>query len=234
MIRNRPSERSPGLRRTLAAAAVLAALLSGCATRTGVFHRVERGQTAYRIARTYGIDVRKLLDVNGIADPRALEVGQMLWIPGATRLRRVPPAGGTRSPEIPLHLSGKHLVMPLKGPISSGFGMRHGHIHKGIDILAHEGAPVRAAGYGIVVYAGNGMHGYGNAVVLDHGDGVTTLYAHLKSIRVESGDAVAAGSIIGTVGETGNATTPHLHFELRHEGRAVAPRRYLERTAGGP
>lgn len=234
MIRNRFPRTNPGPRKALIAAVALAALLSACAARTGVFHRVKRGQTAYRIARTYGIDVRELLDVNGIADPRTLEVGQMLWIPGATETRNVPPADGARGPDLPLHLAGKHLVMPLRGTISSGFGMRNGRMHSGIDILAREGSAVRAAGYGVVVYAGNGMHGYGNAVVLDHGNGITTLYAHLKSIRVQSGDAVAAGSVIGTVGETGNATTPHLHFELRREGRAVAPRRYLERTTRRP
>lgn len=84
-----------------------------------------------------------------------------------------------------------------------------------------------AAELGIVVYAGDGMRGYGNAVVLDHGEGVTTLYGHLEAIRVESGDAVPAGAAIGTVGRSGNATTYHLHFEIRVDGEPADPLAHL-------
>src|SRR3989304_3579022 len=73
------------------------------------------------------------------------------------------------------------------------------------------------------------MRGYGNAIVLDHGDAVTTLYGHLKSFRMNTGEIVAGGSVIGEVGDTGNATTPHLHFELRLEGEGVDPEKYWER-----
>jgi len=125
---------------------------------------------------------------------------------------------------------GKRLVMPLDGTISSGFGRRNGRMHEGVDILPPGGTPVRAAGYGVVIYAGRRMRGYGNAIVLDHGDDVTTLYGHLRRIRVKSGDAVAPGSVIGTVGKTGNATTTHLHFELRLGGTVVDPGKYLERA----
>ncbi|KRT74595.1 MAG: M23-like protein peptidase [Deltaproteobacteria bacterium CSP1-8] len=219
---------SPGLRFALLAALALAGLVSGCSTGTGVYHRVERGQTAYRIAQAYGIEPRALLESNAIADPRALRTGQLLWIPGATRTRTVPPREDF--PETSSRLSGKRLVMPLRGPVSSGFGNRNGRKHEGVDILAPEGALVRAAGYGVVLYAGDGLRGYGNAIVLDHGDGVTTLYGHLKNIRVQSGDIVAAGSVIGAVGDTGNATTAHLHFELRLEGEGVDPEPYCEKA----
>ncbi len=215
-----------GIRTGLFAALLLTGIVSGCSSGKGVYHRVERGQTAYRIARTYGMDARELLEANGITDPRTLRPGQQLWIPGATRARTVPPRERIRDRNFPL--SGKKLVMPVHGTVSSGFGKRNGRMHEGIDILAPEGAKVRAAGYGLVVYAGNEMRGYGNAVVLDHGDGVTTLYAHLKSYRVQSGDAVAAGSVIGAVGDTGNATTTHLHFEIRRNGEGVDPEEYLE------
>jgi murein DD-endopeptidase MepM/ murein hydrolase activator NlpD len=97
-----------------------------------------------------------------------------------------------------------------------------------MDILAPKGTKVRSAGYGMVLYAGNGMRGYGNAIVLDHGDGITTLYGHLNSYRVKSGDVIAAGSVIGAVGDTGNATTTHLHFEIRRNGKEVDPEKYLE------
>ena len=228
MTRGIPFGESSGWRTFLFASLALAGLVAGCSTATGVYHRVEKGQTVYRIAKTYGIEPRELLESNGIVDPRELQTGQLLWIPGATRTRAVPPLEALR--ETGYRLSGKRLIMPLRGSISSGFGDRNGRMHEGIDILAPEGAEVRAAGYGVVLYAGDGMRGYGNAIVLDHGDAVTTLYGHLKGFRVKTGEIVAGGSVIGEVGDTGNATTPHLHFELRLEGEGVDPEKYCERA----
>ncbi len=217
-----------GLQRVFLVVLFLAGLVSGCSRGKGVYHRIERGQTAYRIAKTYGIETNELLEANRISDPTTLQPGQMLWIPGATGTKTVPSVrkGGHGSSRI----LGKKFVMPVRGTVSSGYGLRNGRMHEGIDILAPEGTPVRAAGYGIVVYADDELHGYGNAIILDHGDGVTTLYGHLQRIRVRSGDAVAAGSVIGTVGDTGNATTTHLHFELRVRGEEVDPSNYLERA----
>jgi murein DD-endopeptidase MepM/ murein hydrolase activator NlpD len=229
MTRGRPFGKTSGWRTVLCASLALAWIVAGCSTGTGVYHRVERGQTVYRIAKTYGIEPRDLLESNGIEDPRELRTGQRLWIPGATRTRTVPVQENLR--ETGYRLSGKRLVMPLRGPISSGFGdRRNGRMHEGIDILAPEGTEVRAAGYGVVLYAGDGMRGYGNAIVLDHGNDVTTLYGHLRSFRVKTGEIVSGGSVIGEVGETGNATTPHLHFELRVEGEGVDPEKFCERA----
>jgi len=118
---------------------------------------------------------------------------------------------------------------PVAGAISSGFGKRASGMHEGIDILAPSGAEVRAASQGRVDYSGSGMRGYGNVVILGHGDGITTLYGHLATIRVQSGETVPAGAVIGTIGRTGNATTHHLHFELRVDGEAVDPVPHLNR-----
>lgn len=205
------------------AGAVLIAgmLLAGCSGGSGIYHRVEKGQTAYRIARAYGIDLRDLMETNGIEDPRTLRTGQSLWIPGASHPIRVPPYTGAR--EGAGRFAGKQWVRPVQGTISSAYGLRNGNPHEGVDILAKRGTPVRAAAYGVVIYAGDGMRGYGNVVVLDHGEEITTLYGHLHEIQVESGDAVAQGQRIGTVGSTGNATTTHLHFELRVGGDALDP-----------
>ncbi len=227
MIRWRAVRGRFRLPEVLLATLILTGVVPGCSRGTGVYHRVERGQTAYRIAKAYDMEPGTLLEANGIDDPRTLQVGQMLWIPGATVTRTVPP------PEVldtGSRLSGKRFVLPLRGTISSRFGMRDGRMHEGIDILAPGGTAVRAASYGVVLYAGNGMRGYGNAIVLDHGEEVTTLYGHLRSFRVRSGDAVAAGGVIGTVGDTGNATTTHLHFEIRMEGEGVDPEKYLEKA----
>lgn len=227
MTRQKGFRKTAGHPKVRIAALLLVGLVAACSGGGGVYHRVERGQTAYHIARTYGIDTHSLLEENNIDDPRALQPGQMLWIPGAKGPREVP---SMEFPETSSRLAGKRLVMPLNGTISSGFGRRNGRMHEGIDILAPGGTPVRAAGYGVVIYAGKKMRGYGKAIVLDHGDDVTTLYGHLRRIRVRSGDAVASGGVIGTVGETGNATTTHLHFELRAGGTAVDPEKYLERA----
>ena len=97
-----------------------------------------------------------------------------------------------------------------------------GHMHTGIDLAAARGTPVRAALEGtahVVVSA----TGYGLHVILDHGDGLTTLYAHLDSVAVVDGDVVAAGDVIGAVGSSGNSTGPHLHFEVRRDGIAEDP-----------
>jgi murein DD-endopeptidase MepM/ murein hydrolase activator NlpD len=117
----------------------------------------------------------------------------------------------------------------VEGTVASGFGGRGGRHHDGFDILAREGTEVFAAGDGTVAYAGDSLRGYGNALVLDHGAGVTTLYGHLRGIRVKSGDVVPRGTVIGTVGKTGNATTSHLHFEVRVSGRSVDPGIYFPR-----
>jgi murein DD-endopeptidase MepM/ murein hydrolase activator NlpD len=117
----------------------------------------------------------------------------------------------------------------VAGTVSSGFGDRSGGRHAGIDILAPAGTEVVAASPGIAEYTGSGKRGYGRAVILDHGEGVTTLYGHLATIRVQSGETVSAGAVIGTVGRSGNATTFHLHFELRVDGVAVDPIPYLNR-----
>ncbi len=121
------------------------------------------------------------------------------------------------------------LLPPVAGSVSSGYGNRSGGRHAGIDILAPSGAEVRAASAGLAGYTGNGKRGYGSVVILDHGEGITTLYGHLATIRVQSGETVPAGSVIGTVGRSGNATTHHLHFELRVDGEAMDPVPYLNR-----
>jgi len=115
------------------------------------------------------------------------------------------------------------LVWPLEGEILSGFGVVRGRRHhQGIDIAAPRGTPVRAAAAGRVIRS-QWMRGYGNVVWLDHGDGVESRYAHLHAVLVRRGAWVERGHPLGSVGATGNATTPHLHFEVRRGGRARNP-----------
>jgi murein DD-endopeptidase MepM/ murein hydrolase activator NlpD len=117
-------------------------------------------------------------------------------------------------------------IWPVNGPVVSGFGMRWGRMHEGIDISASSGTPIRAAAAGTVIHAG-WLGGYGNLVVVDHGDGLSTAYAHASSILVGLGQQVAQGETLSLVGSTGNSSGPHLHFEVRVNGSAVDPLFYL-------
>jgi murein DD-endopeptidase MepM/ murein hydrolase activator NlpD len=112
---------------------------------------------------------------------------------------------------------------PVAAASGSGFGPRDGAFHTGLDFPAATGTPVAAAGAGCVTFAG-ADDGYGQLVVLSHGSGVTTWYAHLSRIDVRPGACVAAGARVGAVGATGRATGPHLHFEVRVRGAATDPR----------
>lgn len=135
--------------------------------------------------------------------------------------RMMPQAGGTGQ-----------LAWPVNGEITSPFGWRVHPIwgtqifHAGLDIGADYGDPVHAADSGTVVYAG-WMGGYGNAVMIDHGGGMVTLYGHNSSITVGEGEQVSKGQTIALAGSTGNSTGPHCHFEVRIHGEVVSPLQYL-------
>lgn len=118
------------------------------------------------------------------------------------------------------------LAWPVSGPVTSGFGSRWGRMHEGIDIAVPLGTAVRAAAAGTVINAG-WMGGYGNLVVVDHGNGLSTAYAHNTSFAVSVGQSVAAGEVVSYSGSTGNSTGPHVHFEVRVDGSAVDPLGYL-------
>ena len=118
------------------------------------------------------------------------------------------------------------LGWPVSGPVTSGFGMRWGRMHEGIDIAVASGTPVRSAAAGTVIYAG-WLGGYGNLVVVDHGNGLSTAYAHNSSFASSMGQSVAAGQVVAYSGNTGNSSGPHVHFEVRVSGGAVDPLGYL-------
>jgi murein DD-endopeptidase MepM/ murein hydrolase activator NlpD len=111
---------------------------------------------------------------------------------------------------------------PVDGVLTSGFGPRWGRHHDGLDLAAPLGTPVRAAAAGTVVRAGE-MGGLGLAVELEHAGGWKSRYGHLQTLSVAAGERVEGAQVLGLVGQTGNATGPHLHWELQHEGVAVDP-----------
>jgi murein DD-endopeptidase MepM/ murein hydrolase activator NlpD len=121
--------------------------------------------------------------------------------------------------------SASGFIWPVGGPVVSPFGWRWGRMHEGVDIAAGYGSPIAAAASGTVIYAG-WMGGYGNLIIIDHGGGIATAYAHQSSFAV-GGGPVSQGQTIGYVGCTGHCFGPHLHFEVRVNGSAVDPLGYL-------
>lgn len=122
--------------------------------------------------------------------------------------------------------SAQGFIWPVSGTLTSNYGWRWGRMHQGIDVAAGTGTPIAAAAAGTVIVAGwNG--GYGNLVVVDHGNGISTAYAHQSAMSVSVGQSVGQGTILGAVGSTGNSTGPHLHFEVRINGAATDPLPYL-------
>ena len=142
----------------------------------------------------------------------------------AKRLARASRSGGDAADSG--RVSGSGMRWPASGPVTSGFGYRWGRLHAGIDIGAGTGAPIRAAKDGVVIFSGS-QGGYGNVVIIDHGGGLTTLYAHMSRRAASDGADVNGGELIGYVGSTGQSTGPHLHFETRVNGSPQNPMRYL-------
>ena len=133
-----------------------------------------------------------------------------------------------RNREVSAPASGPvRFLRPLSGPIGDGFGWVSGRRHTGLDFPQPMGAPVGAAGVGVVGFAGWNSGGYGYLVVVKHRLGFETWYAHLSGIAVSPGQAVEGGSRIGYIGSTGYSTGPHLHFEVRHFGTPIDPVPYL-------
>jgi len=178
---------------------------------SGVHVRLRAGQTIASLARAYDVPVATLLEVNRIADPTRIPAGTRIFIPGAPRVLEPPRSGEAL------------LSWPLRGRITTSFNEgTEGRHHEGIDIDGEMGQPIRAAAEGMVIEARTDGK-YGNSIRIDHGNGLTTFYAHASKLLVQEGERVRRGEIIAEVGSTGNARGTHLHFETRRAGQAVDP-----------
>jgi murein DD-endopeptidase MepM/ murein hydrolase activator NlpD len=191
----------------------------------GIYHIILPGQTLWRIARAYGVTVDELATANGIADPSRITSGFPLFVPGATEVLDV---AGYPAPLRPKSTS--DWLWPVEdGAIISYFGaQRRNHRHAGIDIRGERRQQVRAARGGRVVYSGATMRGYGKTIVIDHGDGFHSLYAHNDKLLVSVGQRIERGEAIALVGMTGNATVEHCHFEIRRGDLPVDPLIFLQ------
>ena len=198
----------------------------------GVYHVVERHQTLYRICKTYQVDIKEVASLNNIVDPSRIQTGQWIFIPGATKVLKVEIYMDDVVTE-----SGKkgkfaykklNFIWPIEGKIVDVFDEAESKRHQGVDISSPLGTPIKASSSGTVLYAGNTIRGYGNLIILRHSGELVTVYAHNQINLVEEGTWVERGQIIGRVGQTGRASGPHLHFEIRRNNKPVDPLLYLK------
>jgi len=157
------------------------------------------------------------------------QVQALIRAQAAPSLAAVAPSPGSQqpAPQPVARSSASGFIWPIGGVVTSEFGPRWGSFHPGIDIAGPNGAPIAAAKSGVVIYAGFNEGGYGNYVIIDHGDGFVTAYAHQSRLAVKEGASVSQGQVIGYEGSTGFSTGPHLHFEVRSGGTARDPRGYV-------
>lgn len=185
------------------------------------FYVVQRGDTLSAIARRFGTNTQTLARLNGISNPSLIEVGQKIMLPGG--YSPSPVVRPTPSPSV--RPMGKPLFdWPVKGKVTRAYDARNGS--KGIDIAGKKGDPVYAAGSGKVVYAGSGLRGYGNLIIVKHDEVFLTAYAHNDKILVREGESVSKGQKIAEMGSS-DTDQVKLHFEVRQNGQPVNPLLYL-------
>ncbi len=218
----------------------------------GVWHEVDGGETAAELAGKYGTEEADIVELNDLPPDGTLAGRKQVFVPIASGklpgtgapppeplvaavAPPFPPTEGAAAKK-PAHAnavgscgaSGRPcFTWPVDGELRSGFGPKGGKHHDGIDISATVGTPVRAAADGRVIYSGDAIKGYGNMVILGHEGGIVTVYAHNSKNKVAEGAAVKQGAIIAEVGQTGAATAPHVHFEVRVDERPRDPLLYL-------
>jgi len=198
--------------------------------RKGVYHVVERHQTLYRICKTYGVDLQSVASLNGIPDPSKIETGQRIFIPGAKKVLKVEiyidDVAAEQGEKSKVAYRKLDFIWPVEGKITDVFTEAESKKHQGIDISSPLGTPIKASNAGMVMYSNN-IKGYGNVVIIRHSEEYVTVYAHNQVNLVEEGAWVEKGQIIGKVGQTGRATGPHLHFEIRRNNKVMDPMLFL-------
>lgn len=205
------------------------------------YHIVARGETLYFIAWRFGMDYQELAKRNDLTAPYHLKVGERIYLQGIapaskSRHKKISVAKTgkkttTKKSTIPIHHAEepqynfayvKKWLRPAQGMIIHNFST----LNKGVDIAGREGEPVRATAAGEIVYAGDGLRGYGNLLLIKHNDEYISAYAHNERLLVKEGQFVRAGQEIATMGKTGTNRVL-LHFELRKRGKPVNPAHYF-------
>ncbi len=186
-------------------------------------YKVEKGDSLWKIAKKFAVKISNLIEINNLTSPNKIFVGQNIKIPSNDSINRY---------QLASRLQRINYIWPVQGDITSQYGWRDHPIkkehlfHTGIDIAVPYGTPIYAAEAGIVQFCG-WSEGYGNLVILRHRDNSLTYYGHNLELLVQKGETIKQGKVIALSGSTGVSTGPHLHFEIRINGRHTNPLRYL-------
>ncbi|BBV74745.1 hypothetical protein STW0522RAO56_07990 [Raoultella planticola] len=223
-------------------------VIAGCSSSSdsGSVYTVKRGDTLYRISRTTGTSINDLARLNNISPPYTIEVGQRLKLnPGSGTTKGGSSAksrAGTRTaaskspvtlPPVSWPPVGQRCWRwPTSGKVILPYSSNDGG-NKGIDIAGTRGQPVYAAGAGKVVYVGNQLRGYGNLIMIKHGEDYISAYAHNDKMMVNNGQNVKIGQQIATMGSS-DADSVRLHFQIRYRATAIDPLRYLPPQGSKP
>lgn len=183
----------------------------------GVQHRVEAGQTLWRISKRYDVDIDEIIRLNRISEDASIEIGQILLIPN-----RLKPQNNL------IKSSDDDFIWPLKGRVIAGFGSTYSNlVNKGINIQAPAGSDIMATRSGRVVFYARNFGNYGKTVIIDHGDGLRSIYSRISEISVQPGQNVQRGELIGRVGAGARDKNNYLHFEIRKGVISQNPLFYL-------
>lgn len=182
----------------------------------GIYHRVEKGQTLWRISKIYDIDLEELAQINKISDTSSIEIGQLIFIPHRKQQQPVPVDTATDD-----------FIWPVRGKIISGFGKIYKNmVNKGINIRPESNDNVVASRSGKVVFYAEHFGPFGKTVIINHGDGLSTVYARNSQVFIKAGDTVQKGSLIAKTG-AGYNDDIYLHFEVRKGHVSQNPLFYL-------
>lgn len=192
--------------------------------KSGQYVYVETPAEVDRVAKIYGVSIDELKEAN---PEKSFQGGEWLFIPSKVGMAYL--LRDTYVVEDYGSLGTGRFAWPVPNfyKVSSHFGPRGRKHHDGIDIPAPRGTPIVAVDDGLVIYSDNGIRGYGNMIVVAHGDDMFTVYAHNQKNKVDKGDKVKKGEVIALLGNTGRSTGPHLHFEIRLKNKVRNPAQYL-------
>lgn len=182
--------------------------------KVGVYHRVKKGQTLWRISKIYGIDLDDIVSINNITDSTQVQTGQSIFIP---KVSKVQPTVNYISQD-----NTQDFIWPIKGRVNSSFGEKNGNvINKGINVNVFSSTDVLASRSGTVVFVNNNLKGYGKTIILDHNDGFMTVYSRLLQILVKPGERINQGMSIAKINQGS------IHFEIRKGHIPQNPYYYL-------
>lgn len=211
-------------------AILLLTLVSGCSTippiqppkppiSGGFYHRVQKGETLWRISKMFNMDIDELARINHISDNTKLETSQMLFIPSDKKIEQI---------QQPIKTQGDDFIWPLRGKVVSSFGQAFNNMtNKGINIEPYSGNyNVLAARSGKVIFYTEKFGPFGKTLIIDHGDGFLTVYSMTKEVFIKAGDFIQKGTVIAKAGTTHNRNA-YIHFEIRKGHIAQNPYFYL-------